>query len=195
MHSSDHHRKAMSDFHYPHIDELVGWALHTVITLASEDSEYLKDPQCPYDDKIKRVINDVISFREGSITPPKESTEEKKPSTPISEDEIDSTLAVDLYTVFSELKSYGKTIGASDQSERMAYFRTATSLLERLVNARERALGVKQIKDFQDTVLAIMEDTLSIDQRTEVMERLRSAITRSAATEDDASITTTDENA
>jgi hypothetical protein len=188
----------MSDYHYPHIDELVGWALQTVLTLASEDSQYLRDPQCPYDEKTKRVINDALSFRQGWQVMKDQEGEKKQetpPSTPISEDEIDSTLAEDLYTVFTELKNYGKTIAQSDQTERMAYFRTATSLLERLVNARERALGVKQIKDFQDTVLTIMEDTLTTDQRTEVMERLRSAIVRSAATEDDASLTTTDENA
>jgi hypothetical protein len=185
----------MSDFHYPHIDELVGWALQTVITLACEDSEYLRDPSCPYDDKVKHIINEVVSFRQGWKTLPKESTAPPPPSTPVTEDEIDTTLAEDLYTVFTELKNYGKTIGTSDQTERMAYFRTATSLLERLVNARERALGVKQIKDFQDMVLTIMEDTLTMDQRTEVMERLRSAIVRSAATGDDASLTTTDENA
>jgi hypothetical protein len=184
----------MSDFHYPFIDDLVGWALQTVVTLAGEDSQYLKDASCPYDDKIKRLVLDVVAFRSG-ISPPAQSTPPAPPSTPLSEDEIDSTLAEDLYGVFTELKNYGKGISSSDQTERMAYFRTATSLLERLVNARERALGVKQIKDFQDTVLTIMEDTLTIDQRTEVMERLRSAITRSTGLDDDASFTTTDETA
>jgi hypothetical protein len=93
-----------------------------------------------------------------------------------------------------ELKNYGKTNAKSDQTERMAYFRTATSLLERLVTARERALGIKQIRDFQDTVLNIMEEVCTPDQRTDVMDRLRRAlVTRES---DDATpTTTTEENA
>lgn len=185
----------MSDFHYPEITEHAAWAFKMIHTLAGEDVMYLRSPDCPYDKDIKNIFDRAIAFAHGSTEEKKESTDDKKPSTPVTEDQIDSTLAEDLYTVFNELKNYGKTIATSDQTERMAYFRTATSLLERLVNARERALGVKQIKDFQDTVLTIMEDTLTMDQRTEVMERLRSAIVRSAATEDDASPTTTDENA
>lgn len=185
----------MSDFHYPEITDHAAWAFKTILTLASEDVMYLRSPDCPYDAQIKNIFDRAIAFGNGSSEEEKESTEAKHPSTPVSEEEIDSTLAEDLYTVFTELKNYGKSISSSDQTERMAYFRTATSLLERLVNARERALGVKQIKDFQDTVLTIMEDTLSTDQRTEVMERLRSALARSAGTDDDASLTTTEENA
>jgi hypothetical protein len=185
----------MSERHYPYIDALVGWALHTAVTLTIEDREYLTDPECPYDPKTKQFVNEVVSFRQGWQVMAEKPTEEKQPSTPVSEDEIDSTLASDLHSVFRELKDYGKGIAASDQTERMAYFRTATSLLERLVNARERALGVKQIKDFQDTVLTIMEEVLSPDQRTDVMDRLRSVLARSAAADDDATDPTTEENA
>jgi hypothetical protein len=181
----------MSDFHFPDITDHAAWAFNLVFTLAKEDAAYINSPDCPYDEGVKKIIR--LATQVIPVAAP--STEAPKSSTPISEDEIDATLAEDLHSVFRELKDYGKTIAQSDQTERMAYFRTATSLLERLVNAREKALGVKQIKDFQDTVLTIMEDTLTIDQRTEVMERLRSSITRSTGLDDDASFTTTDETA
>jgi tRNA C32,U32 (ribose-2'-O)-methylase TrmJ len=181
----------MSEYHYPDITDHAQWAFKTVVTLAREDSNYLKSPDCPYDDQLKKLIQDSIWMRLDTSENKQENTE----SSPISEDEIDNTLAEDLYGVFQELKDYGKTIGKSDQTERMAYFRTATSLLERLVTARERALGVKQIKGFQDTVLAIMEDSMTPDQRTEVMDRLRSALARQDMSDDGATATTTDENA
>lgn len=181
----------MSDYHYPDLTEHAQWAVRTVLTLAKEDSNYLKSPDCPYDPALVKLIESTIWVKldvsGSSDTPP--------PSTPITEDEIDSTLAEDLYSVFTELKNYGKSIGQSDQTERMAYFRTATSLLERLVSARERALGVKQIKTFQDTVLTIMEDSMTPNQRTEVMDRLRSALARSDDSDDGAQPTTTGETA
>jgi hypothetical protein len=58
----------------------------------------------------------------------------------------------------------------------MTYFRTATSLLEKIVGINERAVGLKHIHDFQQGVLAIFDDELKADQRTRVMERLRSLI-------------------
>jgi hypothetical protein len=180
----------MSDYHYPELTEHAQWAFKTVVTLARENSDYLKSPDCPYDDALKKLIQDSIWMRLDTS----EDTEGGEKSIPISEDEIDSTLAEDLYAVFQELKNYGKTIGKSDQAEKMAYFRTATSLLERLVTARERAMGVKQVKDFQDTVLTVMEDTLSPAQRTEVMDRLRGALARQLALDDSAPITTTEES-
>lgn len=183
----------MTDRHYPYIDDLVGWALHTAVTLTIEDHAYLTDPECPYDPKTKQFVKEVVAFRTGRSASSQAQPEVKKPLPPVSEDEIDSTLASDLHAVFRDLKDYGKGISATDQTERMAYFRTATSLLERLVNARERALGVKQIKDFQDTVLNIMEEICSPDQRTEVMDRLRQAIKRNDV--EDLTDTTTEENA
>jgi hypothetical protein len=183
----------MSDYHYPDLTDHATWAVKTILTLASEDVLYLRSPDCPYDAQFKNIIDRAIAFGNGSREEKEESTEKPPVSAPVSEDEIDSTLAGDLHSVFTELKAYGKTIGQSDQTERMAYFRTATSLLERLVNARERALGVKQIKDFQDTVLTIMEEVLSPDQRTDVMDRLRSVLARSAAADDGATDPTTEE--
>jgi hypothetical protein len=179
----------MSDRHFPEIGEHAEWAFRLVFKLALEDGAYLTDPGCPYSPEFTGIISLAARGK----------TEQDHPRSPpppmilITEELIDSNLDVDLYSVFSELKNYGKTIGDSDQTERMAYFRVATSLLERLVSARERALGVKQIRSFQDTVLAIMEEVLSPAQRTDVMDRLRSALARQS-TDDDATPTTPSED-
>ncbi|KGX18978.1 hypothetical protein [Burkholderia pseudomallei] len=177
-----------NDFHYPVITDHVEWSIKMIITLATENAAYLDDEACPYGVDFKKVISNLIHRQ---VQP-----EQKKVDIAdfeITEDQIDSSLDIDLYRVFADLKNYGKTIPQSDQTERMAYFRTATSLLERLVTARERALGIKQIRDFQDTVLSIMEECMSPDQRTEVMERLRSAI-NTRRSDDDAASTTTQES-
>lgn len=182
----------MSERHYPEITDHAAWALKTILTLASEDVMYLRDPDCPYDAQIKNIFDRAIAHqRLVERAEGEDKQEEKPPAPPVSEEEIDATLASDLHSVFVELKDYGKRIAVGDQTEKMAYFRTATSLLERLVNARERALGVKQIKDFQDTVLNIMEEVLTPDQRTDVMDRLRQSIKRTDV--DDLTNTPTEE--
>lgn len=177
----------MSHHHYPEFTEHAEWTVNMIFKLALEDSTYLTDKECPYSDETKALILRAVKFKVDTGQPPPPQV----PSRPVTEDLIDSSLDIDLYTVFEELKAYGKTIGSSDQTERMAYFRTATSLLERLVGARERALGIKQVRDFQNSVLTIMEEVMSPDQRTSVMDRLRSVLARQS--NDDDTQTTTDE--
>ena len=42
-----------------------------------------------------------------------------------------------------------------------------------LVSIDERAKGLRYISDFQNTMLEIIEDVMSPDQRTQIMDRLR----------------------
>jgi hypothetical protein len=176
----------MSDHHFPDFTDHSEWTVKLIFKLALEDETYLTDKTCPYSTGFKTIIASAVK----GLSTNAEVKQPEVPVGPITEDMIDSNLDVDLYQVFSDLKTYGKTISQSDQTERMAYFRTATSLLERLVTARERALGIKQIRDFQDTVLTIMEETMNPDQRTRVMDRLRSTLARQAIDEGQAQPTT-----
>lgn len=65
---------------------------------------------------------------------------------------------------------------AGDSSESMSYFRTITGLMDKLISAQERALGLKQVHQFHQTVMEVMENVLSEQQRDEVMKRLSDAI-------------------
>lgn len=75
----------------------------------------------------------------------------------------------DLHT---ELKTAGENLDAKDNAEKMAYFRVATSLLEKLVGLHERGLNLRRIGQFQQLVVQIMEDELDGDQRAKVRQRL-----------------------
>lgn len=176
------------EIHYPEITTHVEWSIKMIIALALENATYFEDEACPYGADFKNAFLSLIK-RKVVIDQPGETTSAQT----FSDDEIDANIAGDLYKVFTDLKDYGKKIPESDQTERMAYFRTATSLLERLVTARERALGIKQVRAFQDTVLSIMEESMSPDQRTEVMERLSAALTTPRGEDESLTITTTQE--
>lgn len=79
--------------------------------------------------------------------------------------------------LYKNLKAAGE--GMTEISEKNAYYRTATSLLEKLIALQERALGIKQIHEFQTSVLDILENVLTPTQRNEVMDQLRNSISRS----------------
>lgn len=69
-------------------------------------------------------------------------------------------------------------LSTGDSGEQIAYYRTLTSLLEKLVSLQERALGLKQVSEFHSAVLGIMDKVLTPDQRTSVMEKLDEVISR-----------------
>lgn len=77
--------------------------------------------------------------------------------------------------LFRELQDEKLKLGTKDNAEKMAYFRTATSLLEKLISLKERAYNVHQVGQFYATVLAVMEEVLTIDQIGGVRERLHAA--------------------
>ncbi len=75
--------------------------------------------------------------------------------------------------LFRGLQDAKDGFATDDHSERMSYFRTSTALLEKLVGLKERALNIRQISRFYQTVLAVMEEVLEPGQVTEVRERLK----------------------
>ncbi|AJD82900.1 hypothetical protein PJWF_00006 [Achromobacter phage JWF] len=165
-------------YHYPPLDEKVTWALGVIATLASEHEDYFLHPDCPYEGRTLVLLQALVLPPEGggedgqgAVLPPVQVTAEDLAN-------IDSGLEEDLLRVLLELKRHGATLTNVEQSEKMAYFRTITSLLEKLVLLRERAAGVKQVKEFESAVLGVMEDVLDPEQRTKVMDGLRSILSK-----------------
>lgn len=83
--------------------------------------------------------------------------------------------------LFNESKTLFKGLKAAKldndtASEKMAYFRTATSLLDKLLSIQERSNNLKQVSEFYSIVMSIMDETLSPAQRTEVMTQLQDAV-------------------
>jgi hypothetical protein len=78
--------------------------------------------------------------------------------------------------LFTMLTEFSNKLDSRDNTETMAYFRTATSLLDKIVGIQERTANLKQISRFHDTVLIVLEDVLDASQRTQVMEQLKKSI-------------------
>ena len=58
----------------------------------------------------------------------------------------------------------------------MAFFRTATNLLEKIVAINERAIGLRQLADFQATIIEVLDHEVPAGDRTRIIELLRSKI-------------------
>ena len=151
-------------FYYPKLDETTVKNLRVVKQLMVAHPGYFLE--APYSKDVEETLTEWFIEKKSSLSKPvaAESGEEKDPWDMLYSES--KTLFENLKTV--EFSKLGET------AEMMSYFRTATSLLEKLVSLQERALGLKEIGDFHRAVMDIMENVLTPTQRTTVMDQLTS---------------------
>jgi hypothetical protein len=146
----------MSERFYPPINEQSLSPLKVARRLALEDPSYLKDVACPYGPEVREFL---------------QSAEEKEKPTKNTEP-VDTLAEVE--GLYQSIKDYGsKVLAGSDASDKNTYFRVSSSLLERLVTLKERAVGAKNVAEFTSAVLDILEDELTADQRTAILAKLK----------------------
>jgi hypothetical protein len=142
---------------FPDLNTEFDVALH----LLEQDPGFLTDPEAPYSDATRKALASFVKKPVVEALEPRDKWEK---------------LEVETTALYDELKESKDKLTTEDHAERMSYFRTATSLLDKLVGLQERAVGLKAIGTFHQTVLDIMEDVLDPGQRTEVMQRLEKII-------------------
>lgn len=150
---------------FPPLPENAVFALDLILKRLAEDPEFLDDEDCPYTSEEKDFLSKFVA----EISEVEEAEAELGNKWDRLERESNS--------LFKNLTETGATLQIKDHTEKMAYFRTATSLLDKIVSIQERTANLRQIHKFHETVLNIMEDTLDAEQRTAVMERLQQSIT------------------
>lgn len=153
---------------FPSIDAKTLVPLRIIQAELAQNPDFLDDPECPYSPELKQFLS--------LLKPKNDPKEPEKPRFLGAQGDKWSILEAEAAKLYDDLRSFSTAIGKEDVAERMSYFRTATSLLEKIVSINERAVGLKHIHDFQQTVLQVMDDVLTPDQRTTVMQRLRATI-------------------
>lgn len=145
---------------YPTIRDEMAVALNAVAQNLIQDPSYLDHPECPYSPAVKAFFRSRIEASSG-------------PGIDIfaGEDEL-IVLDTQIIKVINDLEKFGNTLTSDDVAEKMAYFRTKTSLIEKLVTMRERLANLKEISDFRQIILAFMNEVCTKDQITNLMHRL-----------------------
>lgn len=143
---------------YPTLREETVAVLNTILQQIDKDPGYLSSPECPYSDLAKQVLGkfkssaEVVDIFEGK----------------------DEVLVIDqqIHAIINDLESVGSTLGSADQAEKLNYFKVKTTLLEKLINMRERTFNLKELNEFRSTILAFLDEVCTKDQITDLMKRL-----------------------
>lgn len=152
--------------YYPEFD--AGWLLPLRLVFESMQGDplWLERQECPYDTEMTAALRDLwTKFRA------KAETKAVKSNLANADDKW-TQLSEEMTNLFDELKNFSSDISIDDVKEQMAYFRTATSLLDKITGLAERIHNVKTVSDFRGRVLQVFDEVLTPEQRTIAMEKL-----------------------
>lgn len=149
--------------YFPNISEDQILLINRVSRSIGENPDFLKDPSCPYPQVVKDFFQQRASV--GTETPD------------LFEEGVIEGLEKQIQKLINDLEVYGQGLGIGDSSEKLQYFKTKNSLLEKLINNLERVTNLKQINEFRSIVITFMDEVLSKDQITTFMQRIDGVLT------------------
>lgn len=144
---------------YPNIREEQILTLNVVVKSLEKDPGYLDHPDCPYPDTVKDF------FRRSAAPVEVEDLF-------AGDEEKEVLLDRQVEQLINDLEAFAKQLTNADHSEKLQYFKTKTTLIEKLITMRERVFNLKELNEFRGTILAFMDEVCTKDQITELMKRL-----------------------
>lgn len=148
--------------YYPSFDPTVFQTLSIVARLAAEDPDYL--PNSPYPPDFQQLM--------ARLSAPNPASQSLHDFT----DRLDSesvNIEKEAEKLYLDLKAFASTVSAMDVSEKVATFRVAAGLMEKLITFRERASAVAQYEAFKAMVLDAIDRYLTPQQKSLVMADLK----------------------
>jgi hypothetical protein len=149
--------------YFPNIIEDQVLLINRVFRSISENPDYLNDPNCTYSPAVKEFFQQ------------RATSDAEAPD--LFADGVVEGLEKQIQKLINDLEVYGQGLGVGDTSEKLQYFKTKNSLLEKLINNLERVTNLKQINEFRSTVIQFMDEVLTKDQITTFMQRIDGVLT------------------
>lgn len=147
----------MSSRFYPAITAESLIPIKAVRGLLAQDPDYLNE--APYDAQTKQFLAELCGA--------------KVSSAPAVTLETPEDLERELVALFNDLKTLQKDIQNVDARDKVQWAKAIVSILDRLIELRERNLNLKMLAEFQRTVITIMDEVLEPHQKTEISQRLQ----------------------
>ncbi len=150
---------------YPKVDHSFITAFTIICKGIQENNDYLSSKSCPYPSGLKKALSNLEV---------KDVSEVVVPVAVSLTDEELLTHAEQLLLEFDEVR--GQFDEDTGTSERVSYLRAKTSLIEKIIEQREMIHAAINAEKFKKIVLDILDDTLTDEQRTLFLERLKKSL-------------------
>lgn len=154
-----------------------------------KNPDALKDNNCPYPKKLTDALNVLLVIgatrsdpeqvkalieaqknnASAAVTPPQDEDEDFG-----LEDDID--IDKESKRLYNKIKGKMNNLSKMETSEQLQLFRTATTLLEKLLNVNERASNIEKFENFKRFIIESMDRYLTPTQKTEFVDLINETL-------------------
>ena len=150
---------------YPVISEDAVMAINLARSyIAKEGPEWLDKRECKYSPTIKKFLTESVVTGVGVPAEVEDLFEGN------DEPEV---LDRQIQKVLNRMDAMEAQLGGMEPNEKLAFFKTRTALLEKLITLREKTNNLKEMSEFKATIITFLDEICTPDQITELMERLK----------------------
>ncbi|ASV43957.1 hypothetical protein [Pseudoalteromonas phage KB12-38] len=145
-----------------------------------KNPDALTSPDCPYPKKLKDALNIILVIGATRSDPEKvqqllnAQTPNEDANAKAEQDEalLDEEINIDKESkrLYNKIKGKMDNLERMETSEQLQLFRTATTLLEKLLNVNERASNIEKFENFKRFIIEAMDRYLTPAQKTEFVD-------------------------
>jgi len=170
----------MTNIAFPTLRIGVLRALQTLKQHYLADPEIFDRPDCPYDIDVRDVLKEILTVEEKIVEKVVEkrvvndSGAGSRKKAPGLNEEDQEKIATELADLLEQLKDMEEGEGEQglDQTARLAVFKLKTTIIEKIINLRERVLNIKRIAQFEAVVISILDDLVKEEDREVFLDRI-----------------------
>lgn len=153
---------------YPIISEDAVLAINLARSyIEKEGPEWLDKRECKYSQTIKKFLLEtsagVVAAPGGDLDVPDLFEGNDEPE----------VLDRQIQKILNRMDAMEAQLGGMEPNEKLAFFKTRTTLLEKLINLREKTTNLKEMSDFKAKIIGFLDEICTPDQITNLMERLK----------------------
>lgn len=155
------------DTYYPDIEPAVLVQVKVAFAAMTNDPLWLERNECPYDEDVAEALRSLYAAgraRETGSGGGRPAAPELLVEGPAKWENLEG----ELLQIYNELRAFTKLLDTTDKDQ-LAGFRTATSLLDKIVGLGERAKNIRAVSEFQSAVITCFDQVLTPEQRTQAM--------------------------
>lgn len=143
----------------------------------TDDAIFTRE-DCPYDLETIEILKEILQTTVRTVEVEKLIFAEAKagPKTGVNDEDM-GVVEAELRQCLDELRNLNKDadgVAKNDEDTQLKIIKAKASLIEQLVKLRERVMNVRRQTDFEGTVMGILEELVSEDDRAVFLRRLES---------------------
>lgn len=128
--------------------------------LTKEGPEWLNKKECPYGELVKTFLRDSMGV--GEVVDLFENADDEP-----------EVLDRQIQKVLNKMDAMENQLASLEPNEKLAFFKTRTALLEKLITLREKVTNLREMSEFKGTVVKGLEDICTREQILQFMERIK----------------------